>query len=83
MADVHKEVNFEVEICAHLAAHGWLYAPDDAARYDRARALFPTDLLAWVQETQPKAWEALTNSHGAAAESILLDRVRAAHMIAI
>jgi hypothetical protein len=25
--------------------------------YDRARALFPADVLAWVQATQPQAWE--------------------------
>ena len=35
MADVHDEVNVGVEICAHLAAHGWRYAPDDAVCYDR------------------------------------------------
>ena len=29
-------------------------------QYDRARALFPDDVLAWVQATQPKAWEALS-----------------------
>ena len=46
---LHKEINFEAEICEHLAAHGWLYAEGDAARYDRARALFPADVLAWVQ----------------------------------
>ena len=34
---------------------GWLYADGDAARYDRGRALFPTDVLAWVQSTQPQA----------------------------
>ena len=22
---LHKEINFEVEICQHLAAHGWLH----------------------------------------------------------
>jgi type I restriction enzyme R subunit len=53
-----------------------LHAPGDALGYDRARALFPADLLAWVQTTQPEAWEALTKNHGAAAESVLLDRVR-------
>ncbi|MEI8396781.1 MAG: type I restriction endonuclease [Rhodospirillaceae bacterium] len=73
---LHKEIAFENEICADLAAEGWLYAEGDAARYDRARALFPADLLAWLQETQPKAWEALTKSHGASAEAVLLDRVR-------
>ena len=53
--NLHHEIAFETEICAHLAAHGWLYADGDAARYDRGRALFPTDVLAWVQSTQPQA----------------------------
>jgi len=74
---LHKEIAFESEICAHLAADGWLHAEGDAAHYDRARALYPPDLLAWVQETQPKAWETLTKQQGSAAEATLLDRVRA------
>ena len=73
---LHKEIEFENDICAHLAASGWLYAEGDAAQYDRARALFPADLLAWVQETQPQSWETLTNSHGATAAATVLDRVR-------
>jgi type I restriction enzyme R subunit len=73
---LHKEVNFEAEICAHLAAHGWLFADGDAPQYDRARALFPADVLAWVQTTQPKAWEALAKNHGATAAETLLARVR-------
>ena len=73
---LHKEIAFEDDICGHLAAHGWLYDPADAAAYDRKRALFPTDVLAWVQATQPKAWEALGKAHGAAAAEVLLDRVR-------
>ncbi|WP_200927316.1 type I restriction endonuclease [Methylobacterium sp. Leaf100] len=73
---LHKENSFENEICAHLEAQGWIYEPGSAAHYDRARALFPADLLALVQETQLKIWEALTRSHGASAEAALLDRVR-------
>ncbi len=73
---VHKEISFETEICEHLAGHGWLYAEGDAASYDRARALFPADVLAWVQATQPKAWEALTKNHGAQAGDTLLTRLR-------
>jgi type I restriction enzyme, R subunit len=73
---VHKEISFEVEICDHLAAHGWLYADDDAAAYDRTRALFPADAIAWVQATQPTAWDALVKNHGAKAAETLLDRVR-------
>lgn len=26
MNGLHKEIEFENDICAHLAAHGWLYA---------------------------------------------------------
>ena len=76
MSDLHKEINFEVEIYDHLAANGWLYAANDAAGYDRARALFPADVLAWVQDTQPKAWDALEKNHGAQAADVLLGRLR-------
>ncbi len=73
---LHKEITFEDEVCADLAGAGWLHAPADAAQYDRARALFPADLVAWLQESQPSAWAALSKTHGAAAQSVLLDRVR-------
>lgn len=73
---LHKEISFELEVCNHLAAHGWLYSEGDAAGYDRARALFPGDVVAWIQATQPTAWATLSKNHGAAAEAMLLDRVR-------
>jgi len=73
---LHKEISFESEICQHLAANGWLYAEGDASSYDRARALFPADILAWVQATQPKAWDTLTKNHGAKAGDTLLTRLR-------
>lgn len=73
---LHKEIQFEIDICAHLAAHGWLYAEGDASGYDRARALYPADIVAWVQTSQPKAWEALSKTHGGAAQNVLLDRLR-------
>src|SRR6266404_3811159 len=73
---LHKEISFEDEICGHLATHGWLYAEGDAVLYDRARALFPADLVAWVQATQPTAWQTLAKNHGASVESVLLDRIR-------
>ena len=72
---LHKEINFEVEISEHLAANGWLYSPNDDG-YDRTRALFPEDVLAWVQETQPKAWEAIVKNHGTNAADTLLSRLR-------
>jgi len=73
---LHKEISFESEICQHLASHGWLHAEGDATSYDRTRALFPADVLAWVQATQPKAWDTLNKNHGAKAEETLLTRLR-------
>jgi len=72
-----SDLGFEVEICEHLGKHGWLYEAGDAAKYDRARALYPADLVAWVKESQPEVWESLGKSHGSKAEAMLLDRVRA------
>jgi type I restriction enzyme R subunit len=76
MMNLHKEISFETEICQHLASHGWMYAEGDAATYDRARALFSADVLAWVQATQPKAWDTLVKNHGSKAEETLLTRLR-------
>ncbi len=78
MTGLHKEIAFEDGICAHLAAHGWLYELGAAQRFDRALALFPEDLVAWVQGTQPEAWEALRRTYGDAASSTLAERLRAA-----
>lgn len=49
----HHESAFEVEICEHLAEHGWLYSPTDAG-YDRELALFPEDVFGWLSDTQPE-----------------------------
>jgi type I restriction enzyme R subunit len=76
MTGLHREINLEFEIADKLVASGWLHEAGDAGVYDRSRALFPSDVVAWVQETQPKAWETLTKNHGAAAETMLLDRIR-------
>jgi type I restriction enzyme R subunit len=73
---LHKEISFENEICGYLAARGWLHAEGDAALYDRPRAIFPSDLVGWVQATQSTAWQALSKNHGASSESVLLDRIR-------
>lgn len=66
MAD-HNEVVFESEICAHLEAHGWLYAKNDKG-YDRERALFPADLFAWLEETQPAPFAKALKAAGSEAK---------------
>ncbi len=74
--DLHRELAFEDEICAHLAAHGWLYEPDSVAFYERPHALFAPDLIAWIEATQPEAWEILAEAHDGKAEVALFDRLR-------
>src|SRR6476661_11118020 len=63
----HNEVVFETEICERLAAHGWLYSTTDAG-YDRERALFPKDLFAWLEATQPTAYEKALKAAGSPAK---------------
>ncbi|WP_241005170.1 type I restriction endonuclease subunit R [Nocardioides sp. zg-1228] len=58
---------FETEICDHLAAHGWLYSAKDVG-YDRERALFPEDLFAWLEATQPTAYEKALKAAGSPAK---------------
>ncbi len=41
-----SETEFQASIVAHLAAHGWEVGTSD--RYDRERALYPDDVLAWL-----------------------------------
>lgn len=74
--NLHQEHHFEAEICASLAANGWLYAEGDAALFDRANGLFMPDLLAWVEATQAESWQRLNKTHGAALAQVLAERVR-------
>ncbi|SMG36966.1 type I restriction endonuclease subunit R [Paraburkholderia susongensis] len=76
MSNLHQEHHFETAICEHLGANGWLYADGDAAQYDRASALYLPDLLAWIEATQPSAWQALTKTHGNALATVLAERIR-------
>ena len=75
MSTLHKEINFETEICEYLASHGWHYSPDDSG-YDRVLALYPADLEAWLQETQPKEWALLVKDHGAKVLQTVVERLR-------
>ncbi len=79
---LHTEIEFERDICQHLAAHGWQYAEPgaegDARGWDTPRALYPPDVLAWLQASQAQAWAQLSKLHGAAAEAVVLERLRKA-----
>ncbi len=75
---IHKEIHLEDEICADLAAAGWLYDAADAGRYDRTQALFVDDAIAWIKASQPKVWDAIHKRHGAAAPKVVAERLRKA-----
>ncbi len=75
---IHREIHLEDEICADLAAAGWLFDATDASRYDRAQALLVDDVVAWIKASQPKAWAAVDKSHGSAAAKVIAERLRKA-----
>ncbi|TXC88068.1 type I restriction endonuclease subunit R [Paraburkholderia azotifigens] len=77
MSNLHQEHHFETAICEHLAQHGWLYEQGDAVpSYDRTSALYLPDLLAWIETTQPDAWQTLTTNHGSTLATVLAERIR-------
>lgn len=52
---IEHEQAFESEICEYLGSHGWLYAGDvDHANYDKELGLYPADMFAWLEQTQPE-----------------------------
>lgn len=73
---IHNEINFEAEICDHLKNNGWLWDDKDSAKFVRGICLYHADVLAWIQMTQPDAWDTLTKNHGPAAADMLLNRLR-------
>ncbi|OGQ25062.1 MAG: hypothetical protein A2138_22735 [Deltaproteobacteria bacterium RBG_16_71_12] len=57
-----KEANFEAAIVHDLVAAG--YREGDASGFDAARGLFPDDLYAFLEKSQPKEWQALDKTLG-------------------
>jgi type I restriction enzyme R subunit len=73
MSIAHQENAFETLIVERLVAGGYHVRP--ATGYDRARALDPEPLLAFVQATQPDRWAAFVKRHGSTARDAFLDEV--------
>jgi type I restriction enzyme R subunit len=73
MSQIHHECELERHIVEQLVTAGWLVGKSSA--YDAARALYPEDVIGWLQESQPLAWEKLKNQNGAGTETAVLDRL--------
>lgn len=56
------EAVFEGNIESHLTDSGWEAVSPSS--YDRDLGLFPEEVIAFVQESQPKAWQQLVHRHG-------------------
>lgn len=76
---IQHEVAFEDELVEHLVETGWKYSPNDDG-YDKARALFPADVFAWLEETQSGELAKIVKPEVSAAQqdkarAQLLDRI--------
>ena len=70
---LHKEKNFENAIASDLAASGWRRSENDEG-YDRARALYPADVIEWLKTAYPKEFAQLQKL--SSWETMLLDRLQ-------
>lgn len=66
-----SEAAFESVIETHFLAHGYVKATN---QFDRAHAIFPEEVIAFIRTTQPKEWTKLEALHGEnTAKQILTD----------
>lgn len=69
----HHEKHFEAHIVQKLKGQGWLVGT--TAGYNIEHALYPEDLIAWLQETQADKWKRLVAANGAQASEVLMGRL--------
>ncbi|MEW6595069.1 MAG: type I restriction endonuclease [Thermodesulfobacteriota bacterium] len=67
----HTELRFEEAIEHFLLTQGG-FEQGDPAGFDRERALDPTILVPFIQQTQPRLWAPIVAYHGREAEKVLL-----------
>ena len=69
----HQEKHFEQYIISKLEEQGWLVG--NTQGYDTERALYPDDLISWIETTQPDKWEKLRKDNGERTQEILMERL--------
>jgi len=72
----HHEVHLEDYITKKLVDNGWLEG--SPSEYNKQLALYPEDVITWVQKTQPDAWGKIHRINGAQAGNVLLQRLEKA-----
>ncbi|MCF7991437.1 MAG: DEAD/DEAH box helicase family protein [Thiohalocapsa sp.] len=75
MTSDSKEAAFQQDIIDQMIAGGWRLG--EPAGYDRERALYTSDCLAYVKTTQPKAWEKYQKLYPSNPEQAFIDTLAA------
>ncbi|MBR8219578.1 type I restriction endonuclease subunit R [Burkholderia vietnamiensis] len=73
MSLIHHECELERHIVEQLEANGWKVG--NPAAYDKARALYPEDVVTWLKSSQEAAWKKLESLNGGNSEKTVLDRL--------
>ncbi len=68
---MHKEENFEDTIERELLKHSG-YHQGNAADYEPETALFTSEVINFIQTTQPKQWQKFSSTSPSDAEKILI-----------
>lgn len=76
VCNVHTELQFDSDICAHLESNGWSVPTHikNATSYYREQALFVEDLFAFVQDIQPQKWVKFKSWHNGQSASMFAKR---------
>ena len=69
----HQEKHFESYVITKLAEQGWKVGTTE--HYDTERALYPDDLIAWLEATQADKWGKLQKDNKERARDVLMDRL--------
>ena len=69
----HQEKHFEAYVVSKLEEQGWQVGATE--HYDTERALYPDDLVAWLEATQPEKWAKLQKDNKERARDVLMDRL--------
>lgn len=70
----HQEKNFEKYVVEGLKSQGWEVG--DTHHYDTEHALYPDDLIAWLESSgQGEKWAKIQKDNGERAREVLMDRL--------
>jgi len=73
MLNAHLEKGFQNYIVQQLTERGWRVV--QSRDYDVTYALLPQDVIGWLQESQPQAWERLQGMNKANTAKVVLEQL--------